>query len=838
MKKYIKISLGILGVVFVILLVVPMLFKGKVEQIAKNEINKQLNANVDWGNLSLSVLRNFPNLTVGLQELSVIGVEKFDGDTLMYFSDFTVSVDLLSALSGKKIKVKGITLINPALNAKVMSDSTVNWDIAKYSEPTSEIEIDTIASESQDFQINLENFVVENATITYVDETMDLKTGIKGLNLNLWGDMSASLTDLNVSAFINEADITMGGNRYVQNLQTKLNATIQANLDDMEFIFKENDLWLNKLNLGFDGSIVLLDKGYELDLKLLAKRTDFKSLLELFPEEFHSEMRGLNAEGMLSLVAKAKGVYVDTEQLPSFNLLMNVKDAKIQYVDLPKSINNINVNLQIDNEGGSIDNTVVTLDTFHFEVDKNSFDAYALLKTPLSNAQFKADLVGMLNFASIKDALPLAEVEINGAINADIHVDGDMKMVEKEQYESLVINGFVDMQNFAYSSKDFPLPVKIRSAQVLFSPKTITLSHLNSQIGRSDYALQGKIENYISYAFNDEKIYGKLNLQSNLIDVNEFMIKEEVTNATQIEDTASVEVFEVPKNIDFTFTSSLKEILYDKLEINNTKGKITVQNGNVILDGVAMSLLDGEVVMAGQYNTQKEENPFVDFLFNAENININKAANSFTVVDTLMPIAKKAKGFISANVKYNSTLAEDMTPVISSITGGGKVKSEVIEISNSKVLNRMADLLKKDQYRKLKAEDIDIDFVMKDGKVIVYPFTARVFGKSLTISGEQGFDQSLNYVIKTPVSKKEIENAMSIVGSNLTDTEGDVLVDVIIKGKAQNPKISMDLTEVKKEMEKEVKKEVQEKAEKVIKEVIKDEKVKKTVDDIRKKLGF
>jgi hypothetical protein len=838
MKKYIKIFVSTLGILFVLLLVTPMFFTGKVEHIAKKEINKQVNANVNWDNLTLSVLRNFPNLTVGLQELSIIGIEKFDGDTLMYFSDFSISVDLLSAIGGNGIKVNGITLVNPALYAKVMADSTVNWDIAKYSEPSSESEIDTITSDSENFQISLESFVVENATITYNDETMDLQSVIKGLNLDLSGDMSASLSNLIINTSINEVNLTMEGTQYVQNLQTQLNAEIEANLDDMKFTFKENDLWFNKLNLGFDGSIKLLDEGYDLDLKLLAKRTDFKSLLEFIPEEFHSEMSGLNAEGVLSLVAKTKGIYVDTDQLPAFNLEMNVRDGKIQYVDLPKSINDININLQINNKGGSMDNTVATLDTFHFEVGENPFDAYALLKTPISNAQFKADLAGILNLTSIKDALPLSGIEISGTINTDFHVDGNMEMIEKEQYESLVMKGSVNMQNFSYSSDDFPLSVNIGSAQVSFTPIAITLSHFNSQVGRSDYALQGKIENYLSYAFNEETIYGNLNLLSKLIDVNEFMTEEEVTNAEQIEDTAAVELFEVPKNIDFTFTSDLKKILYDKLEIDNTKGKITVRNGIVMLDGVAMKLLDGEVVMAGQYNTQKKESPFVDFLFNADNININKTANSFTVIDTLMPIAKNAKGFISANVKYKSLLAQDMTPVIPSISGGGKVKSEVIEVSNSKVLDGMADLLKKDQYRKLKAEDIDIDFIMKDGKIIVYPFTTKVFGKTLSISGEQGFDQSLNYVIKTPVSKKEIASALSFVGSNLADTEGDVIVDVIIKGKAKNPKISMDLTEAKKEMEKEVKKEVQEKAEKVIKEVMKDEKVKKTVDDIRKKLGF
>lgn len=350
-------------------------------------------------------------------------------------------------------------------------------------------------------------------------------------------------------------------------------------------------------------------------------------------------------------------------------------------------------------------------------------------------------------------------------------------------------------------------------------------------MGRSDFALSGKIENYLPYIFKDETIRGSLKHSSKLLDVNEFLVGMDEEESVGAEDTTALELMEVPKNIDFVFTSTFGKILYDKLTIDNTKGQVTVRDGKVVLNGVSMDLLDGGMKMVGEYNTQNVKKPFVDFNFDASNIDITKTANSFSVIDSLMPIAKNSKGKVSADFKYNSLLDSTMMPIIASITGGGNLKSKSIEVSNSKVLNNMADLLKKDKYRTMKAEDLNINFIMKDGKIIVEPFTAKVFDSKIEVSGEQGFDQSLNYVVKAPVSRKDIAGAMSLLGGSFASSGEDVIIDVIVKGTAMDPKLSLDLSEAQKQVGKELEKE----AGKVVKEILKDDKVKNAIEGFFKK---
>ena len=67
MKKAFKWTGIVLGVIFLFLLVAPFLFKGKIESAIKQAANDNLNARVNWSDVSLSLIRNFPNLRVSVE---------------------------------------------------------------------------------------------------------------------------------------------------------------------------------------------------------------------------------------------------------------------------------------------------------------------------------------------------------------------------------------------------------------------------------------------------------------------------------------------------------------------------------------------------------------------------------------------------------------------------------------------------------------------------------------------------------------------------------------------------------------------------------------------------
>jgi Uncharacterized protein involved in outer membrane biogenesis len=237
MKKTITIVASILGALILLIVVVPILFKGPIERKVKAEINNMVNATVNYESFSLSLIRSFPDLRIGLKGLSVVGADRFSNDTLLAVNNLAIEVDLMSAFS-ESFQISSINIDQPKVHAIVLADSTANWDIMKAT--TEEEAEDTTTTEST-FKIQLKSFVLSNGLITYNDSVLQTSARIADLNVDLSGDMSADQTNLKLKTAIGELDVIYEKIKYL-NKTTVIRCANRGRFKNSQFTFKENQL--------------------------------------------------------------------------------------------------------------------------------------------------------------------------------------------------------------------------------------------------------------------------------------------------------------------------------------------------------------------------------------------------------------------------------------------------------------------------------------------------------------------------------------------------------------------------------------------------------------------
>src|SRR5664279_1568700 len=100
LKKALKIA-GILLALFVLTaFTIPIIFKTKILAITREQINKKVNASVDFSDVDISLFRHFPRLSIGLDNLQVTGTESFSKDTLISAKQIDLAVNLFSLFGG------------------------------------------------------------------------------------------------------------------------------------------------------------------------------------------------------------------------------------------------------------------------------------------------------------------------------------------------------------------------------------------------------------------------------------------------------------------------------------------------------------------------------------------------------------------------------------------------------------------------------------------------------------------------------------------------------------------------------------------------------------------
>lgn len=758
MKKILKWTGMILLVLIIAIVSLPFIFKGKIIQIAKDELNNNLNAKAGFGEMDLTLFSSFPYFTLSLNDLSVVGIGDFEGDTLIATKNITFSLNIMSVIKGDEIEIRTVSLDNPHILAKVLKGGKSNWDIAKASADTAAAE----PSEPSKFKMKLKSLEIKNGNIVYDDADLGFYMGLIGFDHTLSGDFTQTNFVLETMSAIKELTVGYEGVNYLYKINSTIKADLDADMDKFKFTFKENKFTLNELSLGLDGYFAMPGDDMDMDLKFKANESEFKNFLSLVPAAYTADFASVKTAGKLALEGFVKGVYND-KLMPAFATRIMIADAMFQYPSLPKSVNNIQVDVNIDNKTGNPDNTVIDIKKFHIEMAGNPLDVMMHIETPVSDPYINGSVIGKVNLSSIKDVMPLeSDQSLNGSIAADLKLKGRMSAIEKEKYEEFNASGKLQVSAMDYKSKDTPYGIAIKDLLLNFSPQFVELASFDAKIGKSDIKAAGKIENFMQYAFKGDLLKGSFDMKSNMMDLNEFMTEEEVPATPTVEETPMT-VVEVPGNIDFILSTTIGKLIYDDLDMREVSGKVVIKDKVVDMHHLKFKTLDGSMDISGKYNTQDVKKPLVDFVVDMKDVDIAKTSKAFVTVDKLAPIAKSANGKFSLAMDFKSQLDQKMEPVLSTLTGGGKLQTKSVVVSGFEPLNKLADAIKIDKYKKMNFSDLNISFRFEDGRVKVDPFSFSSGSSKGDMAGSTGFDQTLDYVMNIEIPRSELGSQANAV---------------------------------------------------------------------------
>jgi len=775
MKKILKITGLTLFGLLVLMLLLPFLFQDKIIEFVKKEANNNLNVTLDFDKLSLSFIRNFPRATISLHDLSMIGKGEFEGDTLVFANKISVTVNLASIFGSAGYEISKVLLDQPVINAIVLPDGKVNWDIMQASEDIPAAEDTTSSS----IKLSLKDVTINKANIFYRDEQAKMSASINDLQLSLSGDMTAEHTVLRSEAAIKALTLTMSGVPYLNRADIAMHLNIDADLKNGKYTFDHNTIRLNAIEAGIDGWIAMLDDGYEMDVQLNTAKVDFKQLLSLVPAIYAKDFAGVRASGDVQLAAIAKGKMID-EQLPMFDVKLLVDKGRFQYPELPKSVDNVGIDMQITNPGGVADLTKIDVRKFHVEMAGNPFNFSLAIATPVSDMSIKGTANGKIDFSHLKDIYPLEEgMSMNGLLTAALSFAFKMSQVEKKQYENVSASGLLQLKDMVYKSAGMP-DVQIDNAALQFTPKHVELSGLNVIIGKNDIAADGRLENFIPYVFADATLKGTLNVKSDYLNLNDFMGGEAAAAAA--EDTTAMSAFVVPKNVDFIMTAKMKEMIFDKLNMKNTEGQIVVKDGKIDLKNFSTNALAGTIVLNGYYSTAKDpKNPEINMGVDVRNAAFSETYKSLDMIRQLSPIFENMGGLYSVKMNLSTTLNKSMLPNLQTLAAGGLLQSQEVKIQDVTALNVMAKALKNDKLSTISAKDVKLNFEVKDGRVHTKPFDLNTGVGKMNLSGSTGLDQTIDY--KCNIDLPE---------NTLSGTLGKLVAVVSIKGTFKDPKVEVN----------------------------------------------
>ena len=805
MKKFLKISGIVLGVVILLLFLTPFIFKGQIVDMVRKTINDNLNAQVNFEDLNLSLLRNFPDATLALEDLSIINNAPFEGDTLVFSEELVLQMSVMELFNSSEegMRIDRIKLDNTFLNVKVDSLGNANYDIALESDAP----VTTDTTSSGTLQFDVQQYSISDSKVNYFDESSKIFLTVDEFNHRGTGDFSAATSTLETESTA-LVSFAFDGTEYLNRNSLELQADFEMDLENMRFTFLENEALVNQLPLRFDGFVQVNENNNEIDISFATPSSDFKNFLAVIPQEYSKNIENVETTGDFTLQGEIKGI-VDETHIPTLDIRIASNNASFKYPDLPKAVQDIVIDAQIMNETGIMEDTYVDINNLNFRIDQDEFNGNATIRNLMENMLVNLSATGTINLANLNQAYPLElEQDLNGILTADLTASFDMNSLENEQYQNVNSSGTATLTNFRYTSPEFPNPIELTAAQVSMQGGNVNLQTLQMESGQTDIEATGTIENLMGFLFTDQDLKGRFQVNSDTFSVNDFMVAQEtqtpeapgeegVEAEDQPEPAAAGEAIKIPSFLDVALDFNAARVLYDNLELRNLSGRVSIANETASLSDVRSDIFGGVIKIDGNVSTGQQV-PTFDFNLGLETIDIVTAFNDLQLLQNLAPIIQALQGELNTTINLNGDLNNDLTPRLQSLAGNAaaEILGAQVNPEQTPLLSRLDSQLDFINLDNLNLNNLQTQMSFNNGQVEVQPFDFNIKGIQATVSGTHGFDMNMNYTLALEVPASLLGSDVSNALASLTRQELQntvITVPVGLTGNFQNPNINLNM---------------------------------------------
>ncbi|MNK50583.1 putative assembly protein [compost metagenome] len=794
LKKVLKISAIVLVVFVAALFAIPFLFKDQIKSKIVEAINESVDAKVSFADADLSLFKNFPNATVGIEKLVIINKAPFEGDTLVSLGELNLKMSVKELFKGKEepLSIQGISSTNGLINIIFNKDGVGNFDIALKDKKE-----DTKDEASKPLALKIQNYKIENFTFRYIDQGSKIKMVIDSLNHEGTGDFTNSKLDLATKSTA-KVSLDMDKINYMKNVKLTLDAILGIDLEKSKYTFKENKALINQLPLEFDGFIQMTEKAQIYDLKFKTPTSSFTNFLGLIPSAYAAGLDGVKTTGDFTVNGFAKGELTDTT-VPKFNIAIASNNASFQYPNLPKSVQNIVIDTKIINETGILNDTYVNLDKLSFRIDQDVFNAKANIKNITVNPIIDAALKGTINLANLSKAYPIKmDKPLAGILKADVTTNFDMASVEKSQYQNIKNAGTMSLSGFKYTDENNK-SMNISTALVEFNPSRINLKQFDATTGKSDISINGVLENFYGFMFKKQELKGNFNMSSNQLAVDDFMTAGEPAKEETKTPAKPADAMKIPAFLNCTLNAKATTVLYDNLKLKDVSGRLLIKDEKATLENFKTNIFGGSIGLNGAVST-KEKVPTFDMNLGFNQVDIAQTFTQLEMMKKIAPIAGIINGKLNSTIKLNGNLdAKELTPDLKSISGDliGQLLSTTVNSSNSTLLTALSSNVKFLDLNKVNLNDIKAALTFDNGKVNVKPFDIKYQDIKVTVGGTHGFDQTMNYNLKFDVPAKYLGTEANNLIAKMSPADAakldNIPINAALTGNFSNPKISTDM---------------------------------------------
>lgn len=806
-----KVLVGLLILVSLIIGTTAVLFWFYGDSVKKkilNSVNSHLTARVNVGEIRLSFIHGFPDLSIEFTHVNIENpVEGAPDESFLTAGKLRLHFDTRQVLQGNYI-LKSATITDASLNIFITENGLANYFLWEKSE-----------NEESHIVLEMNSVRLKSVRTTYMNQrTKEKYTGIVK-NAVAEGNFGEQLYNLSLKGNFHLEKIQIQNNVYLKDEEADIDLIMAIDNSTKSYEFKKGSLSVKKLDFIVTGKInhVAEDQSF-IDLVISGGRSNLKDYLRALPETYHERIEKYTGMGLLEVFITIKGI-VGSDSSPLFKADFNLQNGIITRKETGTSLKNINLSatyripsatynpadkLEIHSLSGIImDNKIEGSGTIiNLNNPQLSFDISA-----------RADLESLMNLVQ-----PDAFRSVEGSMNARIEFEGHFQDVHNIRLSDIAensITGNISLSETSFQLKNDPLLYHKINGDLRFSNNDLMISALSGKVSSSFFEIKGTIGNIIPFfILKDETLDVEANIHSEKLHLDELLY-----NAGNETDT--LYRLELPENILLDIKFIIDHLQFQKFNAYRAEGSALYQNKILTLGYTEFETMKGKVGLQGFLNGNATNRFVISTKVSLNHIDISNLFYQFDNFGMSGLTYHHLKGSASGRVDFSADLYPDLQPDL------GSIDADVFLMIDHGEIVRYKPLMTLSKY--IKINDLEhIAFSRLENQIRIHDYAVHIPDMEIVsgsfimnLKGIHRFNNDIEYhldlLLSDLLTRKVSRNKQEEFGVLYEDDERAHLY-ILLAGSAENPEIRYDTKAVRKKISTEIKKETNE-----IKSILKDE---------------
>jgi hypothetical protein len=781
--RYVKIACISIAALLTLLFVVGILIGDTFEKWFVQRLNESLTARVEIGEISFSLVRNFPNAGIRLSKVKAYNAKDYaEPGVLLQADQIDFTFSIWGLISGDYAIDKAV-LKDAKLQLLQDKDGKTNYNIFGSTDST---------GSSQKFEFDIKTIKIENTEFFLNDYSVDFVLATRIESCTFSGEFNSDTYQMQAIGDIFVHDVKTKNQSWLKAkaLYVDLNTIIDKR--QSEYSFSDCSIELGRLKISFNGKYLDQDAPY-LDFSAAGVDMNIRSLLSLMPPGYEHYVDRYESVGNLSATLRLKGK-LDGKTNPALRIEFASENLSVENTLENISLEKINCKGRFENRPGGY----LRFDAFEGNLNSGSIRGKCEISN-FSRPRFSFDMNASINLADIQRFVEIKPLyQLSGDASIQLKMDANTTQVEQFAaggYKTMQANGNIRINNASFRIDGDTLPYTAFSGKFNFDGNTVNVSEFIGKAGQTDFKLHGKLTNLFGWLFGEQESIGiTAAIESQQVKLDELFSRKSVQKSGQEENYT----FHISQRLNLDLSARVSTLTFQRFKANAISGNIRVAGATLSANSLVFRTMNGSVGLNGTVTPASNNNLVIQCDATLHNVDIRQLFYECENFGQAVLEDKNLRGSLDATVQF-SALADaglkiDDAKVIS--------KADLIikrgELIAFEPLEPLSKYIALEELRHVKFSELKNTIEIRNQKIYIPMMNIESSAMSLSASGIHSFDNEIEYHIKLLLSEllsrkaKSARREVEEFGEVEDDGSGKTSLFIAMKGRLDNPTITFD----------------------------------------------